>query len=206
MPRFFYFDLGNVLLFFDHQLGCRQMAAAAGIDDPAAVWDCIFASGLQLEYEAGKLSSREFFDIFCERTGKKPDFDALALAAGAIFEINSSAKAVLSQLAAAGHRLGLLSNTNEIHWRYFSDGRYALIPEAFEVAILSFEVQSLKPEEKIFRIAAERAGLPPEEIFYVDDTAGHVAAAKALGFDAVQYTTTPQLVADLRERGVEFNY
>ena len=29
-PKFIYFDLGNVLLRFDHELACRQMAAVAG--------------------------------------------------------------------------------------------------------------------------------------------------------------------------------
>ncbi len=43
--------------------------------------------------------------------------------------------------------------------------RYGLIPAVFETLILSYEVQSMKPDEKIFRVAAERAGLPPQEIF-----------------------------------------
>ena len=42
--------------------------------------------------------------------------------------------------------------------------------------------------------------------FYVDDIAGHVAGARSVGFDAVQYTSTDALVAQLRERGVAFNY
>jgi hypothetical protein len=40
----------------------------------------------------------------------------------------------------------------------------------------------------------------------MDDVPGHVAAANEAGFDAVQYTTTPALVAELRNRGVTFNY
>ena len=62
------------------------------------------------------------------------------------------------------------------------------------------------PTKAIFRAAAELAGCRPEKIFYVDDVAGHVAAAQAAGFDAVQYTTTAGLVAELRKREVRFNY
>jgi FMN phosphatase YigB (HAD superfamily) len=58
----------------------------------------------------------------------------------------------------------------------------------------------------VFAGAAELAGVAPGEIFFVDDTAGHVAAARSAGFDAVQYTTTQALAADLRSRGLEFNY
>jgi putative hydrolase of the HAD superfamily len=205
-PRFLYFDLGNVLLHFDHRRGARQMAAVAGIEDPEVVWRTVFASDLEQRYEAGALSSREFYEHFCDATGSQPAYDALACAAGDIFEVNVSVKAVLAALAEAGQRLGLLSNTNEVHWNHFASGRYALLPDVFETEVLSFRERSMKPEEKIFRIAAERAGCRPEEIFYVDDTVGHVEAARRLGFDAVPFTTTPQLVRDLRARGVEFNY
>jgi hypothetical protein len=36
--------------------------------------------------------------------------------------------------------------------------------------------------------------------------ADNVAGARQAGFDAVQYTSTLRLVADLRERGLHFNY
>ena len=63
-----------------------------------------------------------------------------------------------------------------------------------------------KPSAEIFRAAVELAGVRPEAIFYTDDYAEHIAGARAVGFDAVQYTSTPQLVADLRSRAVQFNY
>ena len=50
------------------------------------------------------------------------------------------------------------------------------------------------------------AGVAPQDIFFTDDIPGHVEGARRAGFDAVQYTTTPQLVNDLHDRGVRFNY
>ena len=204
-PRFLYFDLGNVLLYFDHMQACRQIGALAQID-PQQVWDLVFDSGMEMRFEAGEVSTEEFYDFFCRQTNTQPDFRALNHAASSIFRVNNGMKAVLAQLMAARHRLGLLSNTNEIHWRHVADGRYSLLPEAFEVLVLSYEVKAVKPDTKIFQTAAEMAGVPPEDIFYVDDIPGHVAGARAAGFDAVQYTTTPALVNELRARGVEFNY
>jgi putative hydrolase of the HAD superfamily len=205
MPRFFYFDLGNVLLYFDHRRACRQVAEVAGVS-PERVWEVVFASGLEDRYEAGQVSTREFYETFCRETRSRPPLDELAHAASAIFEVNCGVKAVLAQLAAAGCRLGLLSNTNEIHWNYFAGGRYALIPDVFEVLVLSFRVGVMKPQAGIFRAAAEMAGVEPGQIFYVDDVPGHVTAARQAGFDAVQYTTTPALVEALWQRGVAFNY
>jgi HAD superfamily hydrolase (TIGR01509 family) len=87
-----------------------------------------------------------------------------------------------------------------------SNGRFATIPDLFETIALSYQIGAVKPEPRIFAAAAELAGVPPSEIFFVDDIPGHVAAARIAGFDAVQYTTTPALVIDLRQRGVRFNY
>ncbi|HEY4311199.1 MAG TPA: HAD family phosphatase [Pirellulales bacterium] len=205
VPKFIYFDLGNVLLYFDHALSCRQMAAAAGLSEQQ-VREAVFDSGLQWQYEAGQVTSEQFYEEFCRRTDKRPAYDKLAYAAGAIFRMNASMKPVLAHLKASGFRLGLLSNTCEMHWDYFASGRYAMIPDIFDVVTLSFRVGTMKPDPKIYTAAAEAAQVRPEEIFFMDDTAGHVAAARACGYDAVQYTDTPTLVADLRKRGVQFNY
>ncbi len=204
-PRFLYFDLGNVLLKFDHHLACRQMGEVSGA--PAEkIWQLVFASDLEMRYEAGEIDDREFYEIFCKQTGTRPDFDALLFAGSAIFTPNTSIFPVVAALDAAGYRMGILSNTCPGHWSYCSQGRYGLIQLAFDLYALSYELGACKPDAKIFEGAAKLAGLPPREIFFVDDIPGHVAAARKAGFDAVQYTSTPALVADLRQRGIAFNY
>jgi len=204
-PRFLYFDLGNVLLNFDHRQACRQMGDVAGVSADK-VWDVVFASDLELRYEAGELDDRQFYEAFCQATDSRADFDKLLLAGSEIFTPNFSMSPLVAALDAARYPLGILSNTCPGHWRYCSDGRFGLLTEAFHIYALSYELRACKPAAKIFEGAAKLAGVPAEEIFFVDDVAANVAGAKAAGFDAVQYTTTPQLVADLRARGVQFNY
>jgi glucose-1-phosphatase len=204
-PKFLYFDLGNVLLKFDHRQACRQMGIVAGVS-PERVWDVVFAGDLELRYEAGEFDDREFHEIFCRQTDSRPDFAALMLAGSEIFSPNTPIFPVVAALHAAGHRMGILSNTCPAHWAYCRDSRYGLLERAFKVHALSYELRACKPSPKIFEGAARLAGLPPAEIFFVDDVAGHVAGARAAGLDAVQYTTTAALVADLRARGVAFNY
>jgi FMN phosphatase YigB (HAD superfamily) len=203
-PRFLYFDLGNVLLYFDHQCAARQMAAVAGIA-PEKVWDVVFDSGLELRYEAGELDDHEFHEIFCRETGTRPEPRALLHAGAAIFTPNASIVPVLAGLTAAGHRMGILSNTCSSHWEYCLKN-YTLINQSFERYALSYEIGVCKPAAKIFERAAALAGVEPRQIFYVDDIAGHVAGARAVGFDAVQYLGTAPLVSEMRARGIEFNY
>ncbi|MDA7977641.1 MAG: HAD family phosphatase [Pirellulales bacterium] len=213
---FVYFDLGNVLLNFDHGLMCRQMAnvvrSAGGSVSAEQVKTILFEDrhgrrALQWRFERGEVSADEFYKEFCAAVATEPDRGQLAGAANRIFSPNVSMRVVLGSLLAARQPLGLLSNTNELHWDYVvrqQDDR--LIPSAFRALALSFEIQCMKPEPEIFRQAASLAGVPPHEIFYVDDIASHVMAARDVGFDAVQYTTTSQFVADLRRRGIGLNY
>jgi putative hydrolase of the HAD superfamily len=83
---------------------------------------------------------------------------------------------------------------------------YGILPAAFTVFALSFQIGALKPDPKIYRAAAELAGVAPGEILFCDDILGHVTGAREAGFDAVQYTSTPALVAELHDRGLRFNY
>ena len=204
-PSFIYFDLGNVILNFSHHRAARQIAAVAGISEQAA-WDAVFDSGLESEYEHGNLTTRQFYEAFRERTHTWPDYDQLVHAASDIFELNVPIVPVITRLRAAGHRLGILSNTNAAHWHFVSEGRYSVVRDLFDVYALSFEMRAMKPEPQAYERAAEIAGTRPDEIFYTDDHAENVAAATRAGFDAVLFTSALELAEQLRSRGVQFAY
>jgi len=201
--RFLYFDLGKVLIDFSFERMYRQMGEVAGIE-PGQV-QTVLASGLQMDYEAGKLDSRAAHAVFCRQTGTQPDYEAFSLACNDIFTPIDSMLPVIAQLYHAGHRLGVLSNTCDGHWNYCLR-RYTMLRELFSVHALSFEIGAVKPDPAIFRKAAEMAGCRPEEVFYTDDIPGHVTGARSVGLDAVVYQSTPQIVEELRKRYVEFNY
>jgi glucose-1-phosphatase len=203
-PKFLYFDLGNVLLHFDHHRAARQMAEVAGIT-PEKVWTAVFESDLQLRYERGAISTREFYEHFCAITQTRPDYDQLCVAAADIFKLNCDTGPIISALATAGYRLGILSNTCEVHWRHLYSG-HTQLDRSFELYALSYQLGSIKPEPEIYLAAAKLAGVAPGEIFYCDDRPENVAGALSVGYDAVQYETPDQLHQALRQRGLKFNY
>lgn len=206
MTPFLYFDLGNVLLFFSHERACRQMAEVASTPQrpltPTDIRRVVFESGLEDLYEAGEITTAEFYVQFCRETLTRPDLDRLMHAASDIFRPNEEMFPLLTGLRGAGHRLGLLSNTNEVHWDFVSDGRYTPLPGLFDVLALSFQLGSIKPRQTIFERAAKLAGVAPAEIFFTDDRPEHVAAAREVGYDAVQFTDAPSLINELRQRGI----
>ncbi len=204
-PKFIYFDMGNVLLLFEHGIACRRMGKVAGIS-PERVREVVFDHGLEWKYERGELTSREFYDFFCEQTNTSAGFDELMFAAGDMFTLNVPIVPIVAHLSLAGYRLGILSNTCEAHWQYINDGRYSVITELFDVHALSFEVKAMKPEPECYQAAIKLAGVDTSDIFFMDDHMENVVAAKEAGMSAVHYTSPHGLAADLRNHGVEFNY
>jgi len=195
---FLYFDLGKVLLEFSVPRMCQQIGAVAGVT-VERVKEVVFDSHLQGRYERGEITTEEFCEAFCKLTGAKVDWAALTLAASDIFELNTSMLPVIGQLQAAGHRMGILSNTCAGHWAYCW-ARFRLLQEAFSVYALSYELKAAKPDLTIYLEAARLAGVTPSEVFYTDDLLVNVEGARAAGFDAVLYSSTPQLIRDLHER------
>jgi FMN phosphatase YigB (HAD superfamily) len=81
--------------------------------------------------------------------------------------------------------LGLLSNTNPVHFDYCLQTFRVLrnIPTHF----LSYQLKALKPEPEIFARVTMQISFPPGEILYIDDLSENVDAARAAGFLGHQF-------------------
>jgi putative hydrolase of the HAD superfamily len=203
-PKFLYFDMGNVLLRFDHQRACRQIAELIGID-AARVRQTLFGGDLHERFERGEIDEQGFYDTVCRELDCRPNLELFFKAFSDIFDVNSPILPLIVHLESAGYRLGILSNTNPPDWSHCCR-HFGIIPEAFETAVMSFEVGASKPERKIFEWATERAGVGPEEIFFTDDHPLNVEGARSAGWDAVPYRSVVLLARQLRERGIRCNF
>ncbi|MGC3968447.1 MAG: HAD family phosphatase [Pirellulales bacterium] len=203
--RFLYFDLGNVLLYFSHRRAAAQLAGLAGAK-PEEVFEALFRSDVNYRCDAGQITGAQFADHFRSNYPCEVPNEVIHRAASDIFVVNGAMKAVVAQLRAAGHRLGILSNTCDMHTEFFSDGRYSHIPSDFDVVVLSYKLKLMKPDASIYLKAAEMAGVAPQEVFYTDDIQANVDGAKAAGFDAVLFTSAAEYAAEARKRGIRFNY
>lgn len=201
--EFIYFDLGNVILMFDHDLMCRQMASVAGVDF-SLVKQFLFESDFQIQYETGLITSQEFFETFCDQTNSTPEKDALLQASSDIFELNPKMIPLLTQLTAIDFPIGILSNTCEAHWDFICR-RFPSIDWYFTKRVLSNQVQSVKPDGGIYQAAIELAGCPAKDIFFVDDKLANVDAAKEAGLFAVQFEDALTLTKTLVELGAKIN-
>ncbi len=202
--RFVYFDLGKVIVDFDVEKMCRQMAEVVGTS-PEFVHHLLYGEDLQRRYELGLITTDEFYEEFCARCGTRPDSDKLLDAACNIFTLNVNIVPIICRLSLVRFPLGLLSNTCEVHWVYLQR-RFRGIMELFRVGCTSYQCHSMKPEIAIFRRAAQFAGCPPEEIFFVDDNEANVKGAQAAGFHASLYNGPQCLARELQSLGIPLVY
>ena len=197
MKRIIFFDLGNVLIFFDHQKMCQQVAHYAGLDIDKVQQLMLKYGDL---YERGHIDSMKLHSELCRMSGKNLDFAAVMRAISDIFAPNDPVISIAQEIKKRGHRLFLLSNTCEAHFA-FASSQFPFLQQ-FDGFVLSYEVGARKPEKKIFEKALEIAGCRNKECFYTDDVLPFIESARSLDIDAEQYTTPHELTQHLSARGI----
>ncbi|MES2121531.1 MAG: HAD family phosphatase [Chlamydiota bacterium] len=192
-----FFDLGNVILFFDHGKMVQQVSEYCQTD-ATLIQNAVHEFGDA--YERGHLDTAAIHQKLTTLSQKEIELAPLMDAVGDIFVPNMDVVDIAMELKKKGHRLYLLSNTCDAHFQ-FAWKKYPFL-HAFDGHILSYEVNARKPEIKIYEKALEIARCQKEECFYTDDIPEFIAAAQSFGIDAELYTTPEALTKHLVSRGL----
>ncbi|MFI5271278.1 MAG: HAD family hydrolase, partial [Candidatus Saccharimonadales bacterium] len=84
------------------------------------------------------------------------------------------------------YKIGLLTNIMPGFLRAMLE-KQKLPNIHYDVIIDSSEVGAIKPEEKLYEIAQERAGFQPQEIMLIDDSNVNLAAANRMGWHVLRF-------------------
>jgi len=76
------------------------------------------------------------------------------------------------------------------------------IAQAFDAVVGSAHLGVGKPSPRAFQAAADGIGVPLDRCLFVDDTMGHVEAARALGVRAERFTGPEELRELLESLGL----
>ena len=84
--------------------------------------------------------------------------------------------------------------------RYSLDQRFkpGELDELFEVIVISGEVGWDKPAPEIYTMTAEKLGVQPEEVLFIDDVPAFTEAAAALGMQTFTYVNTPESIEAIK--------
>ena len=72
----------------------------------------------------------------------------------------------------------------------------------FDVRVWSFQLLMAKPDPAIYHHTLAKLGIRPEEALFLDDRLVNVEAARALGMQALLFSTVAKLRADLIANGL----
>ena len=70
---------------------------------------------------------------------------------------------------------------------------------AVDTMIISAEERLAKPDGRIYRLAAERLGVRPEEAVFVDDLPVNIDGARVAGMHGIQFLSREQTIADVTD-------
>ncbi|HVX48445.1 MAG TPA: HAD-IA family hydrolase [Candidatus Saccharimonadales bacterium] len=193
---FIYFDMNGCLVHFS-QAAFTRIAADTG--KPA---DLIEAAFWQYNDEAcrGQLSMADFNAALAKKIGVE-SLDWQKYYLEAVEPVHEMREIV--EWAAKHYKVGLFTNTAPgLVSALRSSGQLPDI--AYDAIIDSSEVGVIKPESRIYEIAAERADCSPEEIILIDDTRPNLMAAAKMGwgvmwFDEVQTEKSAAAVRQILE-------
>jgi putative hydrolase of the HAD superfamily len=109
----------------------------------------------------------------------------------------------LARCLAARYGVGVLSNATPRLESELND--HHRLGDVFKVIVNSSRVGVAKPDERIYRLAAERMGVEPSACAHIDDLPPNVEGARQAGFYGVHYTGDFALLErELRSLGVEW--
>jgi putative hydrolase of the HAD superfamily len=73
--------------------------------------------------------------------------------------------------------------------------------DRFDVRVWSCQLGIVKPDPAIYRHTLGKLGVRPEEALFIDDKLANIEAARAVGMQAIEFSTIEQLRADLIAQG-----
>ena len=184
------FDLGNVLIKvrFDRML-INQVKEQMG-RTAHEVMEAAYNDDLFQKFCTGKMTQELFHKSINERFNLELSYDQFIDKWCDIFEPIQGMAELLSKLKEK-YVIGLLSDTDPIHWQYVLKSFPFL--KSIKNPTLSFEAGYMKPNPEIYRLAAENVRHRPGECLFIDDRQINVDGARAAGINAVLFTDIIEL-------------
>lgn len=176
--KFVFFDMNGCLV----RSGSR--AAAVLSQESGVAADVIETTFWQYNDDVcrGDVSVAELNQALSAKLGMEVDWLKFYLAA---VEATPGVSELIHWVA-ANYRIGILTNTMpDLVSPMRANGTLPAVD--YDVIIDSSEVHAIKPDPRIYEIAAERAGVNPSEILLVDDDRPNLVAAGKMGWHTMSF-------------------
>lgn len=198
-PEAVVFDLGKVLLDFDYAITAGHLAEMCDVS-AGELQEVIDQSHLLLDYEAGKLTTEEFYQSVCEQTGYRGAYEKFREAFADIFSEIPAMVELHRRLRSDGVPCFIFSNTNEVaihhikrNFPFFKD---------FDGYVYSYVEQAMKPATPIYEAVERETGRSGRALLYIDDRAENVEGGRSRGWQTIHHVSPEQTIAAVGESGL----
>jgi HAD superfamily hydrolase (TIGR01509 family) len=195
------FDYGGVVSFHYCEPWQSNIGKILQVDSKQAKALLSENSPQGRSYRLGHIGREEFWAIVFEKAGVTDvDMAELEHNWANSYQIDQRMLEVMQRLRTDLHyAIGILSNSDKYRQEHI-ESTYGL-SQKVDFIVSSYQHGVIKPEKEAYLKTLEVAGRleTPEKVLYVDDRAGHVASAVALGLQGYVFSTYEQFLQLLKE-------
>ncbi len=181
------FDLGNVIVDIDFNRVLGVWSHLSGV--PLALLQHRFTFNDAFEqHERGEISDQQFAESMCKTLEVNLSYDQFAAGWQAIFVgVREDTVAQMNTLRAEGHRVVILSNTNNLHCEFWPL-QYPQVASAADAVYLSQQLNMRKPEPGIYQAVLDKEGVSASQTVFFDDNQANIDAAQRAGIRSILVT------------------
>lgn len=183
------FDLGGVILNINYHKTADAFKAL-GVANFDALYSQAQQSNLFDLLETGKISENDFRDQIKKITSVRLTYAQIDEAWNAmLLNLPSPRLRLLENLKSSGYQLFLLSNTNSIHYRAYTQNlktehNISGLEHFFHQTFFSHLIHQRKPHPETFKFVLQQAQINAHQTIFIDDSLQHVEGAKLAGIQA----------------------
>jgi putative hydrolase of the HAD superfamily len=195
-PRAVIFDIGKVLIDFDH----GRMANALAQYSPhsaSEILDIMEKSEATRLIRIGKISTNEFIARIKQEAALDIDSEEFLRIYNDQFTPKQDMIDFAFRLKRAGYKVAALSTISAPHYEHI----LRLLPaiQKLDGVFVSCKLGMAKPDPKIYEYVLEELGIAPHEAIFVDDVDENVTGARGSGMTAIKFAGYEALKTELED-------
>jgi putative hydrolase of the HAD superfamily len=201
MPKVVLFDLGNVVIMYSLSKTLEGLSKVSGIDPGVLLSRFDFNDEAFHRFERGEIPPSRFMSLVSKKIGYEFTGNEFEQCFNAMFtEIMPGIEKIIKALRPS-YRVAALSNTNEIHERFFLK-EYNRALSRFDKLFFSHKIRSRKPERAAFDSVMNYFKVDPSEILFFDDNPENVCTASGFGIKSTLVGSIDDIKNGLLNAGI----
>lgn len=190
------FDLGRVLVNVDLQGGMYRYYFNSRQLGDQEILDRIFNNEIFIAFNTGRLKPHDFHQLLITNYQLNLPYDQFVQEWCAMLAPMEGMAGLVTELSAR-YTLGILSDTDPLHWPYCQK-QFPFL-KLFTRPTLSYQTGFLKPDPRCYELAARNTATTAEFCLFIDDRENNVSGARKAGMTALRFSGLESLRRELTD-------